>query len=69
MPPARNAISLIRAYEPWLLGWHLHFTLDHESGRIIARTPVGEATVLALKMNIRQRAFARKLQIVAGLIA
>jgi HNH endonuclease len=58
-----------RAYEPWLLGRHLHFTLDHETGRIIGRAPVGEATVAALKINNRQRAFASKLQIDAGLIA
>jgi HNH endonuclease len=58
-----------RAYEPWLLGWHLHFTLDHQTGRIMGRTQVGEATVLTLKVNSPSRAFARKLQIQAGLIA
>ena len=58
-----------RAYEPWLLGWHLHFALDRETGRIIAQTPAGEATVKTLNMNDRHRAFARKLQIAAGLIA
>src|SRR5437773_11268545 len=40
-----------RAYEPWPLGWHLHFTLDRESGRILPRTPIGEATVKTLRMN------------------
>ncbi|HEX5472392.1 MAG TPA: HNH endonuclease signature motif containing protein [Lacipirellulaceae bacterium] len=58
-----------RAYDPWLLGWHLHFMLERKTGRIIARTRIGEATVFALKMNSRSRAFARKLQIEAGLIA
>jgi hypothetical protein len=58
-----------RAFEPWLLGWHLHFTLDRESGMIVPRTPTGEATVRTLKMNDALRVFARKLQIVAGLIA
>jgi hypothetical protein len=58
-----------RAYEPWLLGWHLHFALEREAGRIVALTPTGEATVAALKMNSRQRTFARKLQLAAGLIA
>lgn len=58
-----------RAYEPWLLGWHLHFTLDRNTGRIVARTPVGEATAKTLKVNAPPRLFARKLQIAAGLIA
>jgi hypothetical protein len=58
-----------RAYEPWLLGWHLHFTLERETGRIVALTPTGEATVSLLNMNATQRAYARKFQIAAGLIA
>lgn len=58
-----------RAYEPWLLGWHLHFALDRETGRMIAQTPTGEATIQALNVNDGTRAFARKLQIIAGLIA
>jgi hypothetical protein len=58
-----------RAYEPWLLGWHLHFTLDRATGRIVARSPTGEATIQALNMNAANRAFARHLQITAGLIA
>jgi hypothetical protein len=58
-----------RAYEPWLLGWHLHFALEHATGRIVVLTPTAEATVAALNMNSRKRAFARKLQIAAGLIA
>ncbi|SRR6266851_2716687 len=58
-----------REFEPWLLGWHLHFTLDRESGVIVPRAPRGEATVRTLKMNDAIRVFARKLQIVAGLLA
>jgi hypothetical protein len=57
-----------RAYEPWLLGWLLHFTLEHETGRVVPVSPIGEATVAALNMNSRRRVFARKLQIAAGLI-
>jgi len=57
-----------RDYKPGLLGWHLHFTLDRESGMILPRTPVGEATIRTLRMNDPLRVFARKLQIVAGLI-
>src|SRR5713101_6270849 len=33
-----------RDYEPWLLGWHLHFSLDRDSGMILPLTPIGEAS-------------------------
>jgi hypothetical protein len=42
--------------------------LDRESGMIVPRTPMGEATVITLRMNKSMRVFARKLQVVAGLI-
>jgi HNH endonuclease len=58
-----------RDYNPWLLGWHLHFMLDRTSGVIRARTRRSEATVSTLRMNDAVRVFARKLQIVSGLIA
>jgi hypothetical protein len=58
-----------RNFEPWLLGWHLHFTLDRESGMVVPRSPIGEATIRTLRMNEALRLFARKLQILAGLIA
>ena len=58
-----------RDYEPWLLGWHLHFSLDYESGIIQGRTPKGEVTVIALRVNDPLRVFARNLQIDVGLIA
>jgi hypothetical protein len=57
-----------RLYEPWLLGWHLHFVLDRSAGQILPRTPTGEATIATLKMNHPQRQFARKLQIDVGII-
>ena len=58
-----------RQYKPWLLGWHLHFILNRESGVIVPRTRTGEATVLTLNVNAVNRAFARKLQIQAGVLA
>ena len=58
-----------REYEPWLLGWHLHFRLDRASGVIVPRTRRGEATVSSLRMNDPVRVFARRLQILSGLIA
>ena len=57
-----------RDFEPPLLGWHLHFVLDWASGLIVPRTALGEATILTLNMNDRNRVFARRLQIRAGLI-
>ena len=57
-----------RDYEPCLLGWHLHFALDPDSGIIVPRTPTAEATVLTPQVNDPQRVFARRLQIQAGLI-
>lgn len=57
-----------RSYEPWHLGWHLHFALDHQTGVIVARSGIGEATVLMLQVNSASRLFARHLQIRAGLI-
>jgi hypothetical protein len=65
---ATQQLFIPRSYDPWILGWHLHFTLDRRSGRVLARTPVGEATISTLKMNDPARTFARKLQIDAGLI-
>lgn len=46
-----------REYEPWLLGWHLHFLLDRESGTMLPRTPVGEATILTLGVNSERGLF------------
>ena len=57
-----------RLYEPWLLGWHLHFLLDRESGIIVPRTAIGQATVATLNINDPLRVFARKLQIQARLL-
>ena len=57
-----------RNFEPWLLGWHLHFVLDRGTGMILPRTRQAEATIRALAMNDASRLFARSLQIRAGLI-
>ena len=57
-----------RMYEPWILGWHLHFSLDLITGRIVPRSDVGEATIAVLAMNGPARSFARKLQVEAGLL-
>lgn len=58
-----------RDYDPGLLGWHLHIVLDRTSGLIVPRTAIGQATVTTLRINEPVRIFARKLQILAGLIA
>lgn len=63
-----TAIYNPRLFEPAHLGWHLHFTLDRETGIVAPRSSVGEATITMLNMNAPARVFARKLQIEAGLI-
>jgi len=64
-----NAVPLFnpRHYDSPLLGWHLHFELERETGVIAFRTSIGDATIAALKMNSPSRVFARLLQIRAGL--
>lgn len=57
-----------RDFEPPSLGWHLHFLLDRDSGMILPRTNVAQATIAALQMNDPRRVFARHLQVKAGLI-
>ena len=57
-----------RHYDSSMLGWHLHFELNRESSVIVARTPIGAATIESLNMNSPSRIFARTLQIRAGLI-
>ena len=57
-----------RQYEPWLLGWHLHFELDRQTGFIVPRTKIGQATAKTLQFNSAARVFARRLQLRAGLI-
>jgi hypothetical protein len=66
-----GAVQLIfnpRDFEPPFLGWHLHFVLDRDSGVIVPRTSVADATILTLNMNDHNRVFARRLQMRAGLI-
>lgn len=58
-----------REFDPWLLGWLLHFALDRKTGLIVPRTARAEATLRTLKMNDPMRVFARELQIRTGLIA
>jgi len=58
-----------RRYEPSVLGWHIHFSLDRESGVVIGRTETGEETVQALAINSATRLYARKLQIQVGAIS
>jgi hypothetical protein len=57
-----------RDYEPWLLGWYLHFLLDRQSGMVLPRSSIGDATIRTLSMNSRHRVFARLLQVRSGLM-
>jgi hypothetical protein len=65
----KQALFNPRAFQSWLLGWHLHFILDRDTGLISPRTSIAEATIDAFNMNDANRLFARRLQIRAGLIA
>jgi hypothetical protein len=58
-----------RDYDPWLLGWLLHFRLDRETGLIIPLTVSGQATVNCLRMNDSLRVPARKILIRIGMLS
>ena len=64
----RHSLFNPRDFDPWLLGWHLHFVLERQRGLILPRTPMAEATVAVLSLNDPNRVFARALQIRLGLI-
>jgi len=57
-----------REYEPSLLGWHLHFSVDRESAIIVPLTPVAEATVSCLQMNDAIRISGRKFLVLMGFL-
>lgn len=63
----RQSLYNPRLHDPSFLGWYLHFALDLETGMTQGVTPVGEATVQALRMNAPTRVFARRLQLLSGL--
>jgi hypothetical protein len=58
-----------RDYEPWLLGWLLHFAIDQRTGLVVPRSVVAEATIRALNINDSIRVYARLLPAQAGLLA
>ena len=51
--------QLVRLYQPRLDRWEDHFSV-HESGELEARTAVGRATILQLRMNAAAQIEARK---------
>jgi hypothetical protein len=57
-----------RDFQPPLLGWHANFVLDRDSGIVLPRTAIAEATIATLGINDAKRVPARKFQIDAGLI-
>jgi 5-methylcytosine-specific restriction endonuclease McrA len=56
--PATQSVS--RLFNPRLDGWEEHFWLNRETGEIEGLTPIGRATVEALKMNLPQPVQARR---------
>ncbi len=46
--------------------WHEHFKWDDDGVMILAKTPVGRATAVRLKLNIDRVVTARKVWVKAG---
>lgn len=56
----------VRLFNPRTQIWNEHFEFGDNESLIIGKTACGRATVIALKMNIRQAVDARKLWVIAG---
>lgn len=56
----------VRLFNPRRDEWKAHFLWADGGLRIAGRTPIGRATVAALKLNLASRILARRLWISAG---
>lgn len=54
------ANKTVRLFNPRIASWSKHFTLDQTTGKIEGLTPIGRATVEALRMNDVQPLTARR---------
>jgi hypothetical protein len=57
---------LIRLFNPSQQKWSEHFRWSEDGSHIIGLTPVGQATVIALKLNRSQLVEARRYWVKAG---
>jgi hypothetical protein len=62
--PETGVVALI--FHPRQQEWQEHFAWNQDGGRIIGLTPVGRATIIALKMNHPDIVAARRLWVSAG---
>lgn len=65
---APDAVSgeVVRLFNPRDQAWSEHFTWSEEGDLIIGLTPIGRATVQALKLNRASMVIARQLWVSVG---
>ncbi len=57
----------VGVFDPRQQQWKEHFEVESESGRILGTTPIGRATVMALRMNSPLQVAARRQWMRLGL--
>lgn len=62
-PLTNEVVSL---FNPRRERWHDHFLWDNDATHIIGRTPIGRATVNALKLNRPHLVYSRTLWVMVG---
>jgi hypothetical protein len=65
---ARDPLTgdIVRLFDPRRQQWHEHFRWNNSGDRILGRTTVGRATVVALRLNRTSLVTARRLWVTAG---
>lgn len=58
--------NIVPLFNPREQEWHEHFAWSPDGIRIIGKTPIGRATIDALKLNNELALAARRLWVVAG---
>lgn len=58
--------EVVRLYDPRRNDWEEHFAWSAQSDRILGRTTVGRATVVALQLNRPALVVARRIWVMAG---
>jgi hypothetical protein len=59
-------LAMTRLFHPGLDTWEDHFEWSERGSRVVGRTPVGRATVEALRMNRRQMVELRRYWVETG---
>jgi len=58
--------EIVRLFNPRTQAWYDHFAWQAEGTLIVGRTPIGRATVIALRLNRPTLVKARRLWVEAG---